>query len=41
MLKGFFKERDCQTMIRPLTKEEQLQNLAEMPLSDLRPEFVE
>jgi hypothetical protein len=28
-------------MIRPLTKEEQLQNLAEMDLSQLRPEFVE
>ena len=28
-------------MIRPLTKEDQLQNLAEMPLDQLRPEFVE
>ncbi len=41
LLKSFFKERDCCTMIRPLTKEEQLQNLAEMDLSQLRPEFVE
>lgn len=28
-------------MIRPLTKEEQLQNLADIPLENLRPEFVE
>lgn len=41
LLKSFFKERDCCTMIRPLTKEDQLQNLAEMDLEQLRPEFVE
>lgn len=28
-------------MIRPLTREDQLQNLAEMDLDTLRPEFVE
>ncbi len=28
-------------MIRPLTKEDQLQNLADIPLETLRPEFVE
>ena len=28
-------------MIRPLTKEDQLQNLADIPLENLRPEFVE
>ena len=28
-------------MIRPLTDESQLQNLADIPLDDLRPEFVE
>ena len=28
LLKSYFKERDCCTMIRPLTKEENLQNLA-------------
>lgn len=28
-------------MIRPLTKEDQLQNLADIPLDTLRPEFVE
>lgn len=41
LLKSFFKERDCCTMIRPLTREDQLQNLAEMDLEQLRPEFVE
>ncbi len=41
LLKSFFKERDCCTMIRPLTKEDQLQNLADIPLDNLRPEFVE
>jgi uncharacterized membrane protein YheB (UPF0754 family) len=41
LLKSFFKERDCQTMIRPLTNEENLQNLAEMDLEELRPDFVE
>jgi hypothetical protein len=41
MLKSFFKERDCCTMIRPLTKEENLQSLEKMNLDDLRPEFVE
>ena len=41
LLKSFFKERDCCTMIRPLTKEENLQCLEKMALEDLRPEFVE
>jgi len=39
LLKSFFKERDCQTLIRPLTNEENLQNLVTMDLSDLRSEF--
>ena len=41
MLKSFFKERDCCTMIRPFTKEENLQNLEKMQLEELRAEFVE
>ena len=41
MLKSFFKEMDCTTMIRPLTKEENLQSLEQLPLEELRPEFVE
>lgn len=41
LLKSFFSERDCCTMVRPLTKEEDLQNLENMKLEELRPEFVE
>ena len=41
LLKSFFKERDCHTMIRPLTNESQLQKLADIPMEELRPEFVE
>jgi len=41
LLKSFFKERDCCTMVRPLTKEENLQCLDKMEIGDLRPEFVE
>ena len=41
LLKSFFKERDCCTMIRPLTNEEELQTLETMELNDLRQDFVE
>lgn len=41
LLKSFFKERDCCTMIRPLTREEDLQNLSNMELDELRGDFVE
>jgi hypothetical protein len=41
MMKSFFRERDCCTMIRPLTKEENLQNLEKMNMEELRAEFVE
>lgn len=41
LLKSFFKDRDCCTMIRPLTNEEDLQNLANMDLDELRADFVE
>ena len=41
LLKSFFKERDCCTMIRPLTNEDNLQNLAQMELDELRADFVE
>jgi len=41
LLKSFFIDRDCCTMVRPLTKEENLQNLENMQLTELRPEFVE
>jgi len=41
LIKSFFPERDCCTIVRPLTKEEQLQKLEEMDVKDLRPEFIE
>ena len=41
LLKSFFADRDCVTMIRPLTNEDALQNLINIPMKDLRPEFVE
>ena len=40
-LKRYFKDRQCCTMIRPLTNEEELQNLEALPLEELRAEFVE
>lgn len=39
LLTTFFKERDCWTLVRPLTKEENLQNLDKLELTKLRPEF--
>ena len=39
-LRTFFKVRDCQTMIRPLANEKQLQSLSKLKLESLRPEFV-
>jgi hypothetical protein len=40
-LREFFKDRDCQTLVRPLTNEENLQKLEQMPFDELRPEFFE
>lgn len=40
-MKSFFKERDCCTMIRPLTNEDNLQNLVSLELDELRADFVE
>lgn len=40
LLKSFFVERDCCTIVRPLTKEEDLQNLENMDMNELRAEFV-
>jgi Guanylate-binding protein, N-terminal domain/Guanylate-binding protein, C-terminal domain len=39
-LKRYFKDRQCCTMIRPLTNEDELQNLDKLPLEELRAEFV-
>lgn len=41
LIKSFFPELDCCTVVRPLTNEEHLQNLEAMSLKELRPEFVE
>ena len=41
LIKAYFKDRDCYTMVRPLTNENQLQNLEELPPEQLRPEFLE
>lgn len=41
LLKNFFKDRDCQTLVRPVTDEGELQTLAEKEIDELRPEFVE
>jgi hypothetical protein len=41
LLKHFFKERDCCTMVRPLENEKELQKLDELGDDQLRPEFIE
>ena len=40
MIKHFFNERDWVTLIRPIEDEKQLQNLNDLPESDLRSEFT-
>lgn len=39
LLKTFFTERDCCTMVRPTSSESELQNLATYQITDSRPEF--
>lgn len=41
LLTTFFPERECFTMVRPLLKEGDLQNLDKMDMTKLRPEFYE
>ena len=41
VLKGFFKDRECFTMIRPLVDENLLRNLHKIEVEKLRPEFVD
>lgn len=41
LLTTFFPDRDCITMVRPLTNEANLQILNQMPLEKLRPEFYQ
>lgn len=40
MIKHFFTERDCVTLIRPIEDEKQLQNLNNLSEAELRDEFV-
>uniref|UniRef100_A0AAV1UYY3 GB1/RHD3-type G domain-containing protein n=1 Tax=Peronospora matthiolae TaxID=2874970 RepID=A0AAV1UYY3_9STRA len=39
MMKDFFRERDCVTLVRPVYDETKLQQVDELPIEDLRPEF--
>ena len=41
LIKHFFKDRDCQTLVRPIEEEKQLQNLNSIQNCELRAEFVE
>jgi len=41
LLNTFFPDRDCFCMVRPLTNEENLQNLNTMDIKKLRPEFYQ
>ena len=41
LLKEFFKDRDCCTLVRPVSNEEDLHTLEEIPQNLLRPEFIE
>jgi chromosome segregation ATPase len=41
MIKSFFPDRDCSCLVRPVTKEQDLQNLVEKEIDELRIEFVE
>jgi Guanylate-binding protein, N-terminal domain/Guanylate-binding protein, C-terminal domain len=39
LLRTYFPERDCMTLVRPVSEEEKLAHLAEQPWEELRPEF--
>ena len=41
LIKHFFKERECVTMVRPVESEQHLQKLDQMDDHELRPEFVD
>lgn len=41
LVKEYFTERDCVTLVRPLTEEGNLQNLEKMDTSKLRKEFID
>lgn len=39
VLRGFFPQRDCVCLVRPVNEEERLQTLSTIPLEEMRPEF--
>jgi hypothetical protein len=41
LLTNFFRDRDCATLVRPVTDEETLRDLSSQPMETLRPEFVD
>ena len=41
LIRTYFKDRDCHTLVRPLMGEDQLQSLEKMPFDKLRPEFLD
>ncbi len=41
LIKHFFQDRDCSTLVRPVEDEKQLQNLNQIDNCDLRSEFIE
>lgn len=41
LIKHFFKERDCHTLVRPVEEEKELQSLQHMDDANLRSEFVQ
>jgi len=40
MIKHFFKDRDCYTMVRPVEEERELQNLQQLADDQMRSEFL-
>ncbi len=40
LIKTYFTEKDCFVMVRPVEKEEDLQNLQNLPDENIRPEFL-
>lgn len=41
LIKTYFRDRDCHTMIRPIVDESKLQDLQNIPPEKLKPEFME
>lgn len=40
LIKLFFKERDCKTIVRPVSDDKKLRSIDKIPESELRPEFL-